>query len=43
MQRYARWILQQQDQVDMVIDIHTPLNDLLRTQATNRSGLHDVE
>ncbi len=32
LERYSRWILAQKDRVDMVIDIHTPLNDFLQAQ-----------
>ncbi|MFT5190693.1 MAG: lysophospholipase L1-like esterase [Verrucomicrobiales bacterium] len=28
-ERYAQWILTQKDQVDMVIDVHTPISDVL--------------
>jgi len=34
--RYAQWIMQQADRVDMVIDLHTPMNAYLRKkQATD--------
>ncbi len=34
MQRYAKWIMQQADQVDMVIDLHTPMNAYLSKRRT---------
>ncbi|NOY43627.1 MAG: SGNH/GDSL hydrolase family protein [Planctomycetes bacterium] len=34
MERYAKWIMQQANQVDMVIDLHTPMNAYLKKRRT---------
>jgi lysophospholipase L1-like esterase len=38
--RYAKWILTQADKVDMVVDVHTPLNEFLAKQRRSDPKFH---
>lgn len=40
LQRYASWIMEQANRADMVIDVHTPLNEFLAEQRKKDPGFH---
>ncbi|MEQ9411192.1 MAG: SGNH/GDSL hydrolase family protein [Fuerstiella sp.] len=40
MKRYAAWIMQQADAVEMVVDVHTPLNEFLADRRKQNPSFH---
>jgi lysophospholipase L1-like esterase len=40
LQRYGKWIMQQENRVDMVIDVHTPVNEFLAEQRKKDPDFH---